>query len=68
MPEHLRQGNATRNRIRSYVEHVFAGQKHRMGPIIRSVVINRASAKIGLANVVYNMQRLVWLEARPAAT
>ncbi len=64
MPDHLRRGNATRSRIRSTVEHVFAGQKHRMGLIIRSVGITRAQAKIGLANLVYNMQRLAWLNAR----
>ena len=28
--------------------------------------INSISAKIGMANLVYNLTRFVWLEARPA--
>jgi len=37
-----------------------------MGLIVRSIGIVRATARIGLANIVYNMQRLVWIEARHA--
>ncbi len=68
MPDHLRRCNATRSRTRSHVEHLFAGQKHRMGLTVRSVGITRAKAKIGLANLVYNVQRLAWLKARPQPT
>jgi IS5 family transposase len=30
-PEHVRRGNAAKSKIRAFVEHVFADQKHRMG-------------------------------------
>jgi hypothetical protein len=42
---------------------VFAAQKHRMGLVIRTVGQLRAAAKIALANLTYNMRRLVWMEA-----
>ena len=32
-----------------------------MGLFIRTIGIARARTKIGLANLVYNMQRMVWL-------
>ena len=37
------------------------------GKIVRSIGMARAAAKIGMMNLVYNMQRLVQLE-RVAAT
>src|SRR3546814_20030834 len=42
---------------------VFAGQKHRMGLVVRTIGIARARIKISMANLVYNFQRLAWLEA-----
>jgi IS5 family transposase len=66
MPPHIARGNAARARIRVAVEHVFAAQKCRLGLVIRSVGLARARAKLGLANLVTNMRRLVWLEARGA--
>jgi hypothetical protein len=47
---------------------VFAGQKHRMGLVVRTIGIARATIKIGMANLVYNFQRLAWLEASCAST
>ena len=35
---------------------------------IRTVGIARARTKIGLANLVYNMQRILWLIAQAAPT
>ena len=35
-----------------------------MGLFIRTIGIARASTKIGLANLTYNMQRLIWLTAQ----
>jgi transposase, IS5 family len=52
--------------VRSRIEHVFAEQD-RMGLFIRTIGIARARIKIGLANLVYNIKRLSWLE-RIAAT
>lgn len=66
MPERIARANARRSAVRSAVEHVFAGQKHRMGLFIRTIGIARARTKIGMANLAYNFQRLIWLEGRPA--
>jgi len=52
--------------VRSAVEHVFAGHKHRMGLVVRTIGIARARIKIGMANLAYNIQRLAWLEGRTA--
>ena len=32
-----------------------------MAPVIRTIGLARATVKIGLANIAYNMQRMVWL-------
>jgi len=64
LPEHIARANARRSAVRSAVEHVFAGQKHRMGLFIRTIGIQRARIKIGMANLAYNFQRLAWLEGR----
>ena len=58
MPSHLVRGNATRARVRSRVEHVFAAQKCRLGLVVRTVGMMRARVKIGLANLAYNFSRL----------
>lgn len=34
---------------------------------VRTIGIGRAKAKIGLANIAFNMKRLVFLERRAAA-
>ena len=59
MPQHIRRGNATRSKHRAPIEHVFAYQKAVMGMTIRTIGIARARTKIGMANIVYNMRRLV---------
>jgi hypothetical protein len=65
MPERIARANGKRSAIRSAVDHVFAGQKHRMGLFIRTIGIARARIKIGLANLAYDFPRLAWLEGRP---
>ncbi len=64
LPRHVARGNATRGKVRAAVEHVFAAQKRRLGLVIRTIGIARARAKIGLANLAYNLTRFAWLEAR----
>ncbi len=64
MPDNVRRGNNTKSKHRAPVEHVFAYQKQVMGLCIRSVGQARATTKIGLANLVFNMHRLVQLERR----
>jgi IS5 family transposase len=58
------RANAVRSKVRSRIEHIFAHQKQRMGLFVRTIGIARATMKIGMANLVYNMQRLVWFEGR----
>ncbi|GLQ66530.1 hypothetical protein GCM10007870_21140 [Gluconobacter kondonii] len=48
--------------IRSRVEHVFADQKSQTGLFVRTFDITRATMRIGLANIVYNMRRFLFLE------
>lgn len=66
MPDHVRRGNATKSKVRARVEHVFARQKDQMGLFIRTIGIKRAEAKITLANLAYNMHRLIFHERRAA--
>ena len=66
MPAHIARGNATRARVRSRVEHVFAAQKCRLGLLVRTVGMVRARVKIGLANLAYNFARLAWLHRQTA--
>jgi len=60
MPEHARRGNATKSRVRAFVERAFADQKPRCGPKIRTVGLARATIKIGLASIADNMRRFVF--------
>ena len=60
MPDHVRRGNATKSKVRAFVEHVFADQKHRMGMKIRTIGLARAKIKIGVANIAYNIRRLIF--------
>jgi IS5 family transposase len=61
MSETTRQANGLKSKVRSHVEHVFATQKDRMDLFIRTIGIARAKTKIGMANLVYNMKRLLFL-------
>jgi hypothetical protein len=67
MPSHIDRGTATRVRVRSRVEHVFAVQKCRLGLLVRTVGMVRARVKICLANLAYNLTRLAWLDGRTAS-
>lgn len=62
MPAPTRRANTGKSVIRSRVEHVFADQKSRMGLFIRTVGIKRTEMKIGMANLVYNIRRFIFLE------
>ena len=65
MPRRTARANGRKSEIRAAVEHVFARQKGPMGLFIRTIGRARATAKIGLANLVYNIKRMVWLAAQP---
>lgn len=60
MAAHIRRGNAGRSSVRAAIEHVFAHQKGPMALCVRTIGIARAKAKIGLANLTYNIRRLVF--------
>ena len=53
-----------RSRDRAPVEHVFAVQKQAMGLIVRTIGLARARTKIGMANLAFNIRRLVQLRGR----
>ncbi|MBS1087340.1 IS5/IS1182 family transposase, partial [Gluconobacter sphaericus] len=63
MPQHIQKSKAGKSVIRSRVEHVFADQKSQMGLFVRT----RATMRIGLANIVYNMRRFLFLERMNAS-
>lgn len=62
MPWHIQRSDAGKSVIRSRVEHVFAAQKSQTGLFVRTVGITRAIMRVGLANIVYNMCRFIFLE------
>ena len=66
MDRRHQRANAARSKVRSAVEHVFAMQKSRMTLFVRTIGIERARMKIGMANLAYNFKRLVWHEGRTA--
>jgi transposase len=64
-PRH--RATAEKPKVRSYVKHVFAAEKDRTGLLIRTIGIARAKVKIGMANLVYNFMRLIFLQRTTAA-
>ena len=66
MSEAASRANSRRSKIRAFVEHVFAQQKSRMGLFVRTIGIDRARTKIGMANLAYNLTRFVWHQRRTA--
>ena len=46
---------------------MFAEQKERMDLFIRTIGIARATIKIGLTNLVYNIKRLIFLRRAAVA-
>lgn len=66
MPARTARANARKSAGRAHVEPVFAEQKARRGLVVRTIGLARATTKIGLANLVTNRRRLLWLQRRPA--
>ncbi|EGG78890.1 Transposase for insertion sequence element IS629 [Gluconacetobacter sp. SXCC-1] len=67
MLRHIQRSNAGKSVIRSRIEHVFADQKSQTGLFVRTVRITQATMRIGLANIVYNMRRFLFLEGLNAS-
>lgn len=59
--------NTRRSRTRARVEHVFGRQAQMGGKLVRSIGIVRAQANIGMKNLVYNLQRFVFLTTPASA-
>jgi IS5 family transposase len=58
LTEKEKQGNYTRSKTRSRVEHIFGIQAQRAGNLLlRTIGLVRAKAKIGLRNLAYNIDR-----------
>ena len=66
MPKATARANARKSAVRAHVEHVFAQQKDRMGLFVSTIGLKRADAKLGLANLAYNFQRLIFHERKTA--
>ena len=65
LTEREKQGNHTRSKTRSRVEHIFGIQAQRAGSlIVRTIGLVRAKAKIGLRNLAYNIDRFSLLATR----
>ena len=65
LTEREKQGNHTRSKTRSRVEHIFGVQAQRAGSlIVRTIGLMRAKAKVGLRNLAYNIDRYRLLATR----
>ena len=63
LSERQQRANRKKSKTRARVEHVFGAQEMAPGGrIVRTIGLLRATAKIGLQNLVYNIRRLAILE------
>jgi hypothetical protein len=67
MPRRTARANARKSAVRARVEHVFGDQKERMNLCVRTIGLARAELKIGMADLVYNIKRTLWLDRRAAS-
>ena len=58
MARNIARANGEKSKVRAAVEHVIARS---MGLVVGTIGLARARMKIGLANLIYNMNRAVWL-------
>lgn len=68
LTEDQEQSNRKKSKIRVRVEHVFGAQAQMDGHRVRTIGLARATVKIGMLNLVYNMKRLVQLLKRDGKT
>ncbi len=67
MPQATSPANAKKSSVRARVEHVFAHQKNRYGLFIRTIIgLAHAEAKLTLANLAFNFDRLIFHERQKA--
>lgn len=60
------KANARRSKIRAFVEHPFAHLKGPMRLFIRTIGVDRATMKIGMANLTYNFRRYIFHTTKTA--
>lgn len=61
-----KQSNRTKSRTRCRVEHIFGAMKQRCGSVlVRTIGLARATTKIGLYCLTYNMSRAGFLLSKP---
>jgi IS5 family transposase len=67
LSESQKEENRHRSKIRARVEHVFGAMYQKAHDLtIRTIGLSRASAKIGLRNIAYNMMRFCYLSRAKA--
>lgn len=68
LTEEQKRANRARSTLRVRVEHVFGAQVQTAGTlIVRTIGLARATVKIGLRNLAYNIARFVILKRRIAS-
>lgn len=69
LSESQQRANHERSKIRVRVEHVFGAQLQRAGNLLlRGIGIARATVRIGLRNLAYNLERYAMLASRKRTT
>jgi IS5 family transposase len=63
LSEFQNRRNTEKSRIRVRVEHVFGWMENRTGSLIRCIGQLRAATRIGMINLVYNMNRFRYLRS-----
>ena len=58
LSDEQKQTNHIKSKVRSRVEHIFGAHASMDGDKVRTIGIKRATVKIGLINLTYNMKRL----------
>lgn len=68
LSERSQRANHRKSKVRARVEHVFGSIANEQGgSFLRVIGLARASVKVGMMNLVYNMRRLVTLHRRSAS-
>ncbi len=60
------KANGRRSKIRAFVEHPFAHLKGPMRLFVRTIGLERAKTRIGMANPAYNLRRYMFHERKAA--
>jgi IS5 family transposase len=64
LTDEQKAANRVKSKTRARVEHVFGAQHAMGGHLVRTIGLARATVKIGMMNLVYNMRRVLQLIRR----